>query len=150
MSNLDLVSMCSAVPDLVPSRFGVAPVGGADTGFCHWGGSCWCGRGWDSSGAHLCNGELDVSNGFGEHCVGGHQVLNGAVLLKCCVCQIIKRRSHLLCLSKFGGLIHVKHCVSGSHSIDVAHFSKGGGPMGLPVVPSVVGKWATFPFAPGQ
>ncbi len=46
VANLDLVSMCPAVPDLAPtSRFGVAPVRGADTGFCHWGGSHWCGRG---------------------------------------------------------------------------------------------------------
>jgi hypothetical protein len=48
VSNLDLVPVCPAVPNLVPSRFGVAPVGGADMGFRQWGVSCWCGRGWDS------------------------------------------------------------------------------------------------------
>ncbi len=51
---------------------------------------------------------------------------------------IVKRRSHLLCLVKFGGLICTKRCVASSHAIDVMHFSKGGGPMGLPVGPSVV------------
>ncbi len=35
VANLDLVSVCPAVPNLVPSRFGVAPVGGADSGFRH-------------------------------------------------------------------------------------------------------------------
>jgi hypothetical protein len=44
-ANLDLVSMCPAVLDLIPSRFGVAPVRGADMGFPHWSGSHWCGRG---------------------------------------------------------------------------------------------------------
>jgi hypothetical protein len=90
MANLDLVSVCPAVPNLVPSRFGVAPVRGADTGFHHWGGSHWCGRGWDAGGAHLCNGELDVGDGFGEHCVGGHQVLDVGILLNGCVCQIVE------------------------------------------------------------
>jgi hypothetical protein len=79
VSNLELVSMCPAVPNLVPSRFGVAPVGGADMGFHHWGRSCWCGRGWDSGSAHLRDGQLDVGDGFGECCIGGHQVLNGVV-----------------------------------------------------------------------
>jgi hypothetical protein len=85
VANLDLVLVCPAVPDLVPNRFGVVPVGGADTGFHHWGGSCWCGRGWDTRGTHSCNGELDVGNCFGECCIGGHQVLDGGVLLNCCV-----------------------------------------------------------------
>ncbi len=80
MSNLDLVSMCPAVPSLVSSRFGVSPVGGADMALHHCGGSSWCRRGWDSSGVHLCNGDLDLGNGFGERCVGGYQVLNGGVL----------------------------------------------------------------------
>jgi hypothetical protein len=40
VTNLDLVSVRSVVPNLVPKRFGVAPVRGADMGFCHWGGSC--------------------------------------------------------------------------------------------------------------
>ena len=104
MSNLDLVTVCPAVPDLVPSWFCVAPVGGANTGFRQWGGSCWCRRDWDSGGAHSCNRELDVGDGFGKHCVGGHQVLDGDVLLNCCVCQIIEIRSHLLHLFQFGGL----------------------------------------------
>ncbi len=56
----------------------------------------------------MCKGELDVGNGFGERCVGGHQVLNGIVFLNCCVCQIIERRSHLLRLFEFGGLICTK------------------------------------------
>jgi hypothetical protein len=150
VSNLDLVSVCPAVPDLVPSRFIVASVGGVDMGFCHWGGSCWCGRGWDSGDAHSCNGELDVGDGIGERWIGGRKVLDGGVLLNCCVCQIIERRTHLLCLFKFGGLVHAKCCVSGSHSIDVMYFGKGGGPMGLPVGPSVVGKRAMLPLAPGQ
>jgi hypothetical protein len=150
VSNLDLVFMCPAVPDLAPSRFGVALVGVADAGFHHWGGSCWCGRGWDSGGALLCNGELNVGNGFGERCIDGHQVLDGGVLLNCCICQIIERRSHLLRLFEFGGLVCTKRCVSGSHMIDVMHFGKGGGPMGLPVGPSVAGKWVAFPLAPGQ
>ncbi len=29
-------------------------------------------RGRYSGGAHLCDGELDFSNGLGERCVGGH------------------------------------------------------------------------------
>ncbi len=102
------------------------------------------------SGAHSCNGELDVGNGFGEHCIGGHQVLNGGILLNGCICQIVKRRSHLLCLFMFGGLICTKFCVPGSHAIDFVHFAKGGGPMGLPVAPNVVKKQAMFPLAPGQ
>ncbi len=93
MANLDFVSVCLAIPDLVPSWFGVSPVGGANTGFCQWGGSCWCGRGWDSGSAHLCNGESDVNYGFGERYIGGHQqVLDGGVFYNCPVCQIIKRK----------------------------------------------------------
>jgi hypothetical protein len=100
VANLDLVAVCPAVPNLVPSWFGVAPVEGANTGLHQWGRSCRCGRGWDSGGAHSCNGELDVGNGFGGHCIGGHQVLGGGVLLNWCVCQIIKGRSHCYaCLS---------------------------------------------------
>ncbi len=149
VANLDLVSMCPAVLDLVPSRFGVAPVRGVDTGFRHWGGR-WCRRGWDTGGEHSCNGELDVSDAFGERCVGGHQVLNGGVLLNGYVCQIFERRSHLLCLFKFGGLICAKPCIAGSHVIDVAHFGEGSSPMGLPVGPSVVDRREKFPLAPGQ
>ncbi len=74
MANLDLVTMRPAVLDLVPSRFGVAPVRGADMGIHQGGGSSWCRRGWDAGCAHLCNGELDVDNGFGECGVGGDQV----------------------------------------------------------------------------
>ncbi len=150
VSNLDLVSTCPVVPDLAPSRFGIAPVGGADRGLHHWSRSCWCRRGWNSGGAHLCNGELDVGNGFGEHCVGGHQIIDGGILLNCHVHQIIKRRSHLLCLIKFDGLVCAKHCVCGCHSFDIAHIGKGSSPIGLPVEPSVVGKRATFPLAPCQ
>ncbi len=90
MTNLDLVAVCPAVTNLVPSWFGVTPVGGVNTCLRQWGGSCWCVRGWYSGGAHSCDGEFDVGNGFGEHCVGGHQVLDGSVLLNCCVCQIVE------------------------------------------------------------
>ncbi len=45
LANLDLVAVCPAVPNLVPSWFGVTPVVGANSGLCQWGGSCWCGRG---------------------------------------------------------------------------------------------------------
>jgi hypothetical protein len=106
VANLDLVSMCPAVPNLVPSRFGVAPVRGADTGFHHWGGSHWCRRGWSST--HSCDGELDVNNGFGEHSVSGHQVLDGGIFLIVCIQHIFDRRSHLLCLFEFGSLICAK------------------------------------------
>ncbi len=51
---------------------------------------------------------------------------------------------------EFGGLICTKRCVAGSHAIGVMHFGKGDGPMGLPVGPSVVNRWAMFPLAPGQ
>jgi hypothetical protein len=121
-----------------------------DNHFDVLGGSHWCGRGWDAGGAHSCKGVLDVSNGFGEHCIGGHQVLNGDILLNGCICQIVMRRSHLLCQFEFGSLICTKRCVSGSHAIDVLHFSKGGSSMGLQVGPSVVEKWAMFPLVPGQ
>ncbi len=53
-------------------------------------------------------------------------------------------------LVEFGGLICTKRCVTGSHAIDIMHLSKGSGPMGLPVGPSVVDDWATFLLAPGQ
>ncbi len=149
VANLDLVAVRLAVTNLFPSRFGVAPVRGADTGFRHWGRSCWCGRGWDTGSTHLCDGELDVGNGFGEHCIGGHQVLDGGILLNGCIHQIVERRSCLLCLFEFGG-ISAKCCVTGSHANDVAHFCKGSGPMGLPVGPSVVGRQAMFPLTPGQ
>ena len=66
------------------------------------------------------------------------------------VCQIVERKSHLLCLVEFGSLICAKRSVPGSHAFDVLHFGKGGSPMGLPVGPSVVDKWAKFPLAPGQ
>jgi hypothetical protein len=150
VANFDLVTLCPAVPKLVPSRFGVAPVRGADTGFRHWGGSHWCRRSWDASGAHLCNRELDFSNGFGEHCVGGHQVFDGVILLNGCICQIVERRSHLLCLFELGGLICTKHCVAGSHATetDVTHFGKGSSTMGHPVGPSAVDRRATFPLMP--
>jgi hypothetical protein len=101
-------------------------------------------------GANLCDGELDVGNGFGECCIGGHQVLDGGILLNGCIHPIVKRRSHLLCLVEFGGLICTTHNDVGSHAIDVAHFGKGRGSMGLPVGPSVVNRWATFPLTPGQ
>ncbi len=67
-----------------------------------------------------------------------------------CIHQIFEGRCHLLCLVEFSGLIRAKLCVAGSHAIDIMHFSKGGGPMGLPVGPSVVDRWATFPLVPGQ
>jgi hypothetical protein len=66
------------------------------------------------------------------------------------VCQIVKVRSHLLCLVEFGSLIHTKCCVASSHAIDIVHLSKGSSPMGLPVGPSVVDDRATFLLAPGQ
>ncbi len=132
--------MRPAVPSLVPSRFGVAPVKGVDMGVRQGGGSSRCGRDWDAGGAHSCDGELDVDDGFGECCIGGNQVLHGSILLNGCICQIVGRRSHLLCLVKFGGLICTKRCLTGSHAIDIAHFGKGGSPMGLPVGPSVVNR----------
>jgi hypothetical protein len=149
LANLDLVTVCPAVPDLIPSWFHVTPVGGSNTGLCQWGG--WCRRGWDSGGTHSCNGELDVGDGCGEYCVGGYWVLDGGgILLNFHVCQIIKGRSHLLCLFKFGGLVCTKHCVPCHHLIDVAHFGKDDSPMGLPVGPCVVRKQATFSLVPSQ
>ncbi len=148
--DIDLISVRPAVPDLVPSRFGVAPVRGADTGICQGGGSRRCRRGWDASRAHSCNGELDVGDGFGECGVGGNQVFDGGILLNGRVHQIVEGRSHLLCLVEFSGLIHTKRCVASSHVIDIAHLGKGGGPMGLPVGPSVVNDRAMFPLMPGQ
>ncbi len=44
VSNLDLVSMCPAVPNLVPSWICVAPVGGANTGFRHGAGAVGAGE----------------------------------------------------------------------------------------------------------
>jgi hypothetical protein len=90
VANFDLVSMCPAVPDFVPHWFGVTPVGGAKTGLRQWGGRSCCMSSWYSGGVHSCNGELDVSNGLGEHCIGGHQVLNGGVLLNCRVFKIFE------------------------------------------------------------
>ncbi len=98
----------------------------------------------------MCNGELDVGNGFGECGIGGDQVFDGGILLNGHVCQIVKGRCHLLCLFEFGSLICTKRCITSSHAIDIAHLGKGGGPMGLPVGPSVVNDRATFPLAPGQ
>jgi hypothetical protein len=63
---LDLVILHPAVAALVPIRIGVAPVRGADTCVHQGGGSSQCRRGWDTGRAHLCDGELDVGNGFGE------------------------------------------------------------------------------------
>ncbi len=37
-----------------------------------------------------------------------------------------------------------------SNAINIAHLSKGGGPIGLPVGPSVVNDKASFPLTPGQ
>ncbi len=85
VANLDLVSVRLVLPNLVPSRFCVAPVRGVDMSFYQWGGSRWCGRGWKTGGAQLCDQELDVYDGFGERCVGGHQVFDGGVLLNRCV-----------------------------------------------------------------
>ncbi len=150
MANFDLVAVCPAVPGLVPSRFGVAPVRGADTGFCQGDGSSWCGRGWDPGRAHLCNEELGVGNGFGECGIGGDQVFDGGVLLNGRICQIVEGRCHLLCLYKFDSLIRTKHCLISSHAIDTVHLGKGSGPVGLPVGPSVVNDRATFPLGPGQ
>ncbi len=152
MANLDLVAVLPAVPNLVPSRFGVAPVRGADTGFRQGQGgrSSRCGRGWDAGCAHLCNGKLDVRDGFGECGVGGDQVFDGGVLLNGCVHQIVEGRCHLLCLFKLGSLICTKCCLIGCQVIDIAHLGKGGGPVDLPVGPSVVEDWATFPLVPGQ
>jgi hypothetical protein len=65
VTNLNLVPMRPAVPNPVPCRFGAALVRGADTGFRQRGGSHQCRRGWDAGCAHLCDGELDVGNGFG-------------------------------------------------------------------------------------
>ncbi len=90
VANFDLVSMCPAVSNFVPCQFGDTPVGGANTGFYQWGGRCCCMRGWYSGSTHSCNVELDVSNGLDEHCVGGHKVLDGGVLLDCYICKIVK------------------------------------------------------------
>jgi hypothetical protein len=150
VANLNLVAVRPAVPNFVPRRFCVAPVRGADTGFCQGGGSSWCRRGWDASCAHLCNGELDVGNDFGECGIGGDQVFNGGVLLNGCICQIVEGRCHLLCLFEFGSLICNKRCLAGNHAIDIAHLGKGGSPVGLPVGLIVVKDWAMFPLAPGQ
>ncbi len=89
VANLDLVAVCPAVPNFVPSWFVVTPVGRANMGPHQWGGSCWCMRVRYSGSAHLCDGELEVGNGLGWHCIGGHQVLDGGVLLNCCDCQIV-------------------------------------------------------------
>jgi hypothetical protein len=148
--NLNLVAMCPAVPNLVPSRFGVVPVRGVDTGFRQGGRSSWCGRGWDAGRAHLCNGELDVRDCFGECGVGGDWFFDDGVFLNGRVHQIVEGRWHLLCLFEFGSLICTKRCLAGSHTIDIAHLSKGGSPVGLPVGPSVVKDRAMFPIAPGQ
>ncbi len=150
VANLDLVTMHPEVPNLVPSRFGVAPVREVDTGIRQGGRSSWCRRGWVVGRAHSCDGEWDVGDGFGECGIGGNQVFDGIILLNGRVHQIVKRRSHLLCLVKFGGLIRTKRCVIGSHAIDIAHLGKGSIPMSLPARPSVVDNWATFPFTPGQ
>jgi hypothetical protein len=90
VANLDLVTMRPAVPNLVPSRFGVAPVRGAAMVIRQGGGSSWCRKGWDAGHAHWCNGELDVGNGFDECGVGGDQVFNGGILLNGRVCQIVE------------------------------------------------------------
>jgi hypothetical protein len=138
MANLDLVAVRPAVSNLVPSRFGVVPVRGADTGVHQGGGSCWYGRGWEAGHADLCDGELDVGDGFGECGIGGDQVFDGGIILYSRICQIVKGIHHLLCLFEFGGLICTKHYIAGSHAIDITHLGKGGSPMGLPVGPSVV------------
>ncbi len=150
MSNFNLVAMRPAVPDLVSCRFDVALVRGADTDFRKWGGSSRCGRGWATGCTHLCNGELDVGDGFGECGIGGNQAFDGGVVLNGHVCQIVKGRCHLLCLFEFGGLICTKHHLAGSHAIDIAHLGKGGSPVGLPVGPIVVEDRVTFPLALGQ
>ncbi len=93
---------------------------------------------------------MDIGNGLGERCIGGHQVLDGGVLLNCHVCWIVNGRSHLLCLFEFGSLVCSKCCVPGRHLIDIGHFGKGSNPMGLPVGPCVVRKRAMFPLGPGQ
>jgi hypothetical protein len=150
VANLNRIAVCSAVPNLATCRFGVAPVTGADMGFRQWGGSSWCGRGWAAGSVHSCDGELDVSNGFGECGTGGNQVFNGGVLLNGRICQIVERRCHLLHFFEFGGLIHMKRYLAGSHVIVITHLGKGGGPVGLPVGPIVVEDRAMFPLAPDQ
>jgi hypothetical protein len=150
MANRDLVAMRPAISNLVSSRFGVAPVRGADTGFCQGGGNSRCRGGLDAGRTNLCDGELDVSNGSGECGVGGNQVFDGGALLNGCIPQIVKVRYHMLYLFEFGGLICTKRSLSGSHAIDIAHLGKGGSSVGLPVGPSVVKDRATFPFAPGH
>jgi hypothetical protein len=99
VANLDLIIMRPAVPDFVPSRFGVASVRGADTGIRQGGGISQCRRGWDAGCAHVCNGELNVGGGFGECGIGGDQVFDGRILLNGPVCQIVKGRSHCTWLS---------------------------------------------------
>jgi hypothetical protein len=118
--------------------------------FRQGGGSSQWGRGWDASHAHLCDGELDVGDGFGECGAGDDQVFDGGILLNGRVCQVVKGRCHLLCLVKFGGLICTKRCLTGSHVIVIAHLGKGGGLVGLPVRSSVVNDRATFPLTPSQ
>ncbi len=98
VTNVDLVTAHPAVTKLVPSRFGVAPVRETETGICQGDRSSQCRRDWDACGAHLCDGELDVGDGFGECRVSGDQVLDGGILLNGHVCHIVERRSHLLCL----------------------------------------------------
>ncbi len=92
---------------------------------------------------------MDVGDGLGERCAGGHQVHSGGVLLNCCIRQIVEGRSHLLHLFQFGCLVCAKCCVPGCHLIDVAHFGKGSSLTGLPVGPSAVRKRAMFPLVPG-
>jgi hypothetical protein len=150
VANLNLVAVHPAVPNLVPCRFGVAPVRGVDTGFRQWGRSSRYKIGWAAGCAHLCNGKLDFGNGFGECGISGNQVFDGGVLLNGRICQIFEGRCNLLCLFEFGGLICTKCCLSGSHAIDIAHLGKGGGLVGLPVEPIVVKDRATFSLVPGQ
>ncbi len=92
----------------------------------------------------MCDGELDVNNDFGECGAGSNQGFGGGILLNGRVCQIVKGRSHLLCLVEFGSLICTKPCVAGSHAIDIAHLGNGGGPMSLPVGPNVVNNAQRF------
>ena len=53
-----------------------------------------------------------------------------------CIGEVVQQRHHLLCLFHFRGcLVGTKWGVAGSHLVEITHLGKGGGPVGLPVVP---------------
>ncbi len=140
VSQFYLASMCPSVSHSVPPWLGGAPVGRA---LLSWS----LPSGWTAV-LQLGNCPCQVSDIFCELLVCLNQLVNGVVLLNGCICQVVECR-HLLRLDDFWGSgLNGQGQVARGHAVDVAHLSKCGHPVDLPLVPPVIREGMASPLSP--